>query len=150
MFFLSSKKLFSFSRYSNFCIFVFPSFSPCQLLLYWGWFHKNCKVYDVIICLNKNLITHFVWYLEKEIRCDIVHWWHIKYGTFLCKNHAENVHQKLAPDPFSILLNNSKRTLHAGNSFENKKFLKDYYLKAFKKSTLTFFSNRVPLNGQSY
>ena len=71
MFFLSSEKLFSFSRYSNFCIFVFPSFSPCQLLLYWGWFHKNCKVYDVIICLNKNLITHFVWYLEKEIRCDI-------------------------------------------------------------------------------
>ena len=54
------------------------------------------------------------------------------------------MHQKLAPDPFSILLNNSKRTLHAGNSFENK-FLKDYYLKALKKSTLTFFSNRVPL-----
>ena len=28
MFFISSKKLFSFSRYSNFCISVFPSFSP--------------------------------------------------------------------------------------------------------------------------
>ena len=55
------------------------------------------------------------------------------------------MHQKLAPDPFSIFLNNSKRTLHAGNSFENQKFLKDYYLKALKKSTLTFFSNRVPL-----
>ena len=22
-------------------------------------------------CLDKNLITHFVWYLEKEITCDI-------------------------------------------------------------------------------
>ena len=33
MFFISSKKLFSFSRYSSFCIFVFPSFSPCQSLL---------------------------------------------------------------------------------------------------------------------
>ena len=32
MFFISSKKLFSFSRYSNFCIFVYPSFSPCQPL----------------------------------------------------------------------------------------------------------------------
>ena len=32
-FFISSKKLFSFSRYSSFCIFVFPSFSPCQPLL---------------------------------------------------------------------------------------------------------------------
>ena len=34
-------------------------------------FKKNLKVYDAINCLNKNLITHFVWYLEKEIRCDI-------------------------------------------------------------------------------
>ena len=33
MFFISSKKLFSFSRYSNFCISVFPSFSSCQPLL---------------------------------------------------------------------------------------------------------------------
>ena len=38
------------------------------------------------------------------------------------ENHAENVHQKLAPDPFLILLNNLKQTLYAGNSFENKKF----------------------------
>ena len=22
-------------------------------------------------CLNKSSITHFVWYLEKELRCDI-------------------------------------------------------------------------------
>ena len=33
VFFVSSEKLFSFSRYSNFCISVFPSFSPCQPLL---------------------------------------------------------------------------------------------------------------------
>ena len=33
MFFISSLKLFLFSRYSNFSIFVFPSFSPCQPLL---------------------------------------------------------------------------------------------------------------------
>ena len=32
MLFISSKKLFSFSIYSNFCISVFPSFSPCQPL----------------------------------------------------------------------------------------------------------------------
>ena len=65
MFFISSKKLFSFSRYSNFCdfsfsrylnffIFVFPSFFPCQPLL-WSWYKKNLKIYDVINCLNKNL-----------------------------------------------------------------------------------------------
>ena len=31
----------------------------------------NNKVYDVIKGLNKNLITHFVLYLEKEKRYDI-------------------------------------------------------------------------------
>ena len=58
MFFISSKKLFWFSRYSNFCIFVLVQ--------------KIILVYDVIICLNKSLIiTHFVWHREKEVRCDI-------------------------------------------------------------------------------
>ena len=33
VFFIPSKKRFSFSRYSNVCISVFPSFSPCQPLL---------------------------------------------------------------------------------------------------------------------
>ena len=31
-----------------------------------GWFKKNLKVYDVIICQSKSLITHSVWYFEKE------------------------------------------------------------------------------------
>ena len=114
MFFISSKNLFPFSRYSNSCIFVFPSFFSCQhclevnnniciVFIWYGgflfdmviWFvlylfdiylifiylkwiknenenesKKNIKFYDVINCLNMNLITHFVWYLEKEIRCD--------------------------------------------------------------------------------
>ena len=70
MFFNPSKKLFSISRYSDFCISVFPSFppvSPC----FRGWSNINLKVYNVINCPNKNLITHFVWYLEKEKRYDI-------------------------------------------------------------------------------
>ena len=33
MFFISSKKLFLFLRYLNFCIFIFPSFFPCKPLL---------------------------------------------------------------------------------------------------------------------
>ena len=32
---------------------------------------KNLKVYDLIDCLSKNLIAHFVWYLEKQKRYDI-------------------------------------------------------------------------------
>ena len=70
MFFMSSKKLFSFSRYSKFCIFFFPAFFPVSHS-FRGWFKKNLKIYDVIDCLNKNLITHFGWYLGKEISCDI-------------------------------------------------------------------------------
>ena len=53
--------------------FVFPSsplFFPVSRC-FGGWSKKNLKVYDVINCLNKKLITHFVWCLEKEIRCDI-------------------------------------------------------------------------------
>ena len=38
------------------------------------------------------------------------------------KNYAENAHQKLAPDPFLILVNNPKHPLHARNCFENKIF----------------------------
>ena len=70
MFFISSKKLFSFLRYSN---YAFPSshlFFPVSHC-FRGWSNKNLKVYDVIISLNKNLITRFVWYLGKEIIYDI-------------------------------------------------------------------------------
>ena len=45
----------------------------------------------------------------------------IKSGTFLWKNYAENVHQKLVPD-FFILVNDPKQLLHARNSFKNKIF----------------------------
>ena len=34
------------------------------------------------------------------------------------ENHAENVHQKLAPDPYLIFLNNPKQPLHTRNSFK--------------------------------
>ena len=61
-------------------IFVFPS-SPFFLPVshcFRGWWKRNLKVFDVISCLNKNLIKHFVWYLKKGKRYDIdwnfVHW----------------------------------------------------------------------------
>ena len=68
--FISSRKLFSFLRYSNFGIFVFPYFLPVSHC-FSSWSKKNLKIFDFINCLNKNLIIHFVWYLEKEIRCHI-------------------------------------------------------------------------------
>ena len=54
-------------------ILVFPS-SPLFLPVshcFRGWFKKSLEVFDAAICPNKNLIAHFLWYLENEIRCDI-------------------------------------------------------------------------------
>ena len=65
------------------------------------------------------------------------------------KNYAENVHQKLVPHPFFILVNNPKQPLHPRNSFKNK-ILKGDYQKPLKKLTLFFLSNPVPFNGQSH
>ena len=70
MLFISSKKLFSFSRYSNVCISVLPFFFLPVGHCFRGWSKINLKVHDVINCLNKNSITHFVWYLGKEKRYD--------------------------------------------------------------------------------
>ena len=108
------------SKTPNIQIFVF-SFSPLFLLVshcFRGWSKKNPTVYDVINCLN------FVWFLEKEIKCDIETLFidRVKQGTFLSKNHAENVHEKLVPDPFLILIYNLKQPLCARNSFKIKIF----------------------------
>ena len=54
-------------------IFVFSSstlFYPVSHC-FRGWSKINLENYDVINCLWKNVITYFVWYHEKEKRCDI-------------------------------------------------------------------------------
>ena len=57
-------------------IFAFRSFPllvPVSHCLR-GWSKKNLKVYDVMNCLNKNLITPFVWYLGKNIFMEKSFW----------------------------------------------------------------------------
>ena len=66
------------------------------------------------------------------------------------ENHAENVHQKLAPDPFLILLNNPKQPLHARNSFKSKRYFERGLSKSLWKVFLFFLSSPVVFNGQSY
>ena len=71
-------KMFLFHLKSSFRsqdiqVFVFsssPLFFPVTHC-FSSWSKKNLKVYDVINCISKNLITHFPWYLMKEIGCDI-------------------------------------------------------------------------------
>ena len=90
------------------------------------WLMINLKNYNHIQCLNKNLITYFIWHLEKEKRYDtetlsidsILNKEHFR------KSHVENVHQKLVPELFLILVNNPKQALHARKSFKNKIFWK--------------------------
>ena len=63
MFFISSKK----------ALFVLEilKFSSSRLFHPVSHCFSNLKVYDAINCISKNLITHFAWYLKKEIGCDI-------------------------------------------------------------------------------
>ena len=42
--------------------------------------------------------------------------------VFNKKDHSENVHQRVVPDPLLILKDNQKQSLHARNSFRNKHF----------------------------
>ena len=66
-----------------------------------------------------------VLYLEKEKRYGIENLSIdrvLNKEHFYGKNDAENVHQKLVPDFFFIVVNNPKQPLHARNSFKNKVF----------------------------
>ena len=89
------------------------------------------------------------WERNKVWHWNFVHWWSVKYGNFLWKNHAENIHQKLAWDPFLILVSNPKQLLHAMNSFLNQIFWKRIIRKPLKNNFF-FFSNPVSFNRQSY
>ena len=64
------KKAFSFSRYTDFYISLFPSFFTCQPLLE----KMKLSLSDVINWLDKNLKINFVWYLEKKSRSGIRTW----------------------------------------------------------------------------
>ena len=121
-------------------IFVFPP-SPLFLAVshcFRGWSKINLKDYDVINCLNKNLIPHFVWYLEKEKSYDSET---LSIDRVLNKEHVYrkikqkiNVHQKLVLETFLILLNNPKQPLDGRNPFENKIFWKRIIKKTYSKN----------------
>ena len=122
MFLFHLKSAFGFLDIQFFVFWPFPLFFPVSHC-FRGWFKRNLKVYVVINCLNNNLITHFVWYLEKEITCDIGTLSIVREirNIFMNKSHKK-WNQKLGPDPILILLNNPKQPFHARSSFKNKIF----------------------------
>ena len=56
----------------------------------------------------------------------------------MLKNHAKNEYRKLVPDPFLILVNNSKQPLHPISSFKIAYFER-VLSKSFKKVNFNFF-----------
>ena len=109
----------------------------------------NIRVYVLINCVNKNLIAHFIWYLEKEKRSDI---WTLPIDRELNKKYfyGKNVHQTRVPVSFSILVNNPKETFHARNYSKNKIFWKRIIKKPQKCQIYFFLSNPAPFNGHDY
>ena len=145
--FKNDEKCFLFHLKGSFCspdiqIFVFlssPVFFPAVSHCLRGWSKKNLKVYGVINYPSKNLRTHFVWYCESDTETLSIDR-ELSKEHFSRKNHTENVNQRLALNPFLILLNNPKQPLHARNSFKNKAFwksiVKKYYFFFWTQSLL--------------
>ena len=79
MLFISSKKLFSFSRYSIFVFLSFPLFLPVGHY-FRGWSKINFKVHDVINCPSKRSITFCLisWEGKELWHWNLVHRWSIR------------------------------------------------------------------------
>ena len=118
MLFTATKKLFSFSRYSNFCFSVFPYFSLSAI-----------AVEDDLIQILKFIMSSIV-NIRPLITFCLIPWEGKKFETllidrtFFWKNHSENVHEKVVLDFFLILVNIRKKPLHARHYFQNKIFWK--------------------------
>ena len=102
MFFISCKNIFCSQDIQIFVFLSSSLFFPVSHC-FRSWFKKNLKFYGVIICLNKSLITHFVWYLEKEIWCVIETLSTGRvlniYGTFLWGKSCRKCAPKVSPRP---------------------------------------------------
>ena len=123
IFFFSSKNSF---RSRNIQIFVLPPsplFLPVSHCLR-AWSEINLKVYGVINCLNKNLIRHFVWYLEQKKSYDVET---LAIDTVLNKGHfhgkiMQKICTKASPKPLFYLGKGPEKPLHVRNYFRNKIF----------------------------
>ena len=78
-----------------------PLFLPVSHCLR-AWSKINLQVYDTINCLNKNLLTRFICYLEKKKRYDIETW---VIDTLLHKEHFHGkIIQKMCTESLSQTL----------------------------------------------
>ena len=109
------KKCFLSNLKSSFCfrdvqIFVFPTSPQFFPVSHWlrGRFKINLKVYDVSICLNKNLITHLFDISRRKKHmtlrlCQLIEYY---VRNIFMEKYAEIMDWKPVQDPFLILVNN--------------------------------------------
>ena len=114
------------SQEIHFFVFLsFPFFLPVSHC-FRGRSKINLKVHDVINFLNKNSISHFVWYPEKEKRYDIeiLSIDGVSDKEHFIKKSLIKCAAKGSPRTFLILVNNPKQLLHARNYLKSKIFWK--------------------------
>ena len=124
------------------CLLFFLVFWPSPLFFpvshcFRGRSKKNLKVYVIINCLNNKLITHFVWYLEKEITRDI--------GTLSIDREIRNIfmnnshrkwNQKLGPDSILCLITQNNHFMQG--VLIKIRYFKIRLSKSFKKYNFIF------------
>ena len=118
VFYFIEKALFIVEIFKSFVYSSSPLFSLSAIALEDDsrkilslWYHQLSK-YEI-----NNTLCLIHWERNEVWHWNFVHWYSIKYRTFLWKNHAEDGHQKLVPDPSLILLNNPNQPWHAKNYF---------------------------------
>ena len=89
------------------------SYSPLSLTVshcFRAWSKEHLKVYDVLNCLNKNLKTHFLWYLEKEIVFHRIFYFSIRHWS----THFFPIHLFSAPwkNHKIVKFSDSKNSVH--------------------------------------
>ena len=136
----------------RFLYFYLLLLSPLSAIALRGQPKINLKVYNAINCPNKNLITHFILYLEKEKRYDletlsidrVLNKNHF-YGKFMQKMCTES--QSHTSSEFCLITQNSH--CMQGIHLKIRYFERGLSISP-KKLTLFFLLNPVPFNIQSY
>ena len=144
MFFISSKKALFVLETFKFLYIQLPfnlSLSTLDLED-----DSSFKVYNVS-CLNKSLITQFVWYSRRKQDmtlklCQLIEYY---VGYIFIENHAEIMHRKRVWDPYLILVNNPKEPLHVRNCLKWDVLIEDCR-KALKKITFFFRTQFLLIN----
>ena len=153
MLFISSKKLFSFARYSNFCISTFPPsfFLPVSHLKAWSKINLRHQLSKKEL---HNTFCSISWEGKQVWHWNFGHWYTtvLKKGThiFMEKSFRKCASKALVPDPFFILVNNPKNSNWMQEILLKIRHFERGSSKTFKKVVNFIISFQRSPFGQSY